>query len=211
MCLQLQHQDFTPIPSAIRWATIIGQLWEQQAADPSNLSLIWRYQIANETTQHLINVALQNGVEKTEFTPSDEQFFALLANDNGRVVVHLLRHWCRTLGRKTIMKIKVLRLKEPAMCFVLEPTELPDAGVTPSRQRKKHGRHSSFVTNRRPNTSDSSERAIGGSTVYQMNSRQVSKGNAVGTNVSVCKGMNVLYIRRSVVQCEQRLKLAFLQ
>ena len=39
------------------------------------------------------------------------------------------------------------------------------------------------VTNRRLITSDSSVRATGGSTVYQMNSRQVSKGNTVGTSV----------------------------
>jgi len=144
-----KDQDFTPEPSMMRWTTIIGQLWEQQAADPSNLSLIWRYQIVNTTTQDLIYVALQNGEEKTEFTPSDEQFFALLANDNGRGVVHLLRHWCRTLGSKTITKIAVLRLREPAMCFVLEPTstepaELPETQSTPSKQRKKRGRHTSL-------------------------------------------------------------------
>jgi hypothetical protein len=145
-----KDQDFTPKPSMILWTTIIGQLWEQHAADPSNLSLIWRYQIVNTTTQDLINVALQNGEKKTEFAPSDEQFFALLANDNGRGVVHLLRHWCRTLGRKMITKIVVLRLREPAMCFVLEPTSTEPAeppetqNSSPSKQRKKHGRHTSL-------------------------------------------------------------------
>jgi hypothetical protein len=92
---------------------------------------------------------MQNGEEKTEFEPSDEQFFALLASDNGRGVAHLLRHWCRTLGRKTITKITVLELEEPAMCFVLgpmsiEPAELLKAQKTPpSKQRRKHGRHTS--------------------------------------------------------------------
>ena len=119
-----KNQDFTPRPNMMLWTTIIGQLWERQVADPSNLSLIWRYRISNPTTQGLINVALQNGEEKTEFAPSDEQFFALLASDNGRGVVHLLRHWCRTVGRKTIAKIVVIQLKEPAMCFVLEPTSV---------------------------------------------------------------------------------------
>jgi hypothetical protein len=30
----------TPEPSMMRWTTIIGQLWEQQAADTSNLSFL---------------------------------------------------------------------------------------------------------------------------------------------------------------------------
>lgn len=74
--------------------------------------------IINRLTKKLIRVALQNGEEKTEFTPSDEQFFALLANDNGRGVVHMLRHWCRTLGRKTITKIAVLELEASDMLRV---------------------------------------------------------------------------------------------
>src|SRR5580700_11154457 len=85
-----KNQDFTPRPNMMLWTTIIGQLWERQAADPSNLSLIWRYRISNPTTQGLINVALQNSEEKTEFALSDEQFFALLASNNRRGVVYLL-------------------------------------------------------------------------------------------------------------------------
>ncbi len=148
-CYNFKDQDFTPKPSMMRWTTIIGQLWEQHAANPSNLLTIWRYQIGNKKTRDLINVALQSSEEKTEFEPSDEQFFALLANDNGRGAMHLLRHWCRTLGRKTVAKIVVLQLEPPAMCFVLEPTsikpvELPKTRSTPSKHRKKHGRHTSW-------------------------------------------------------------------
>ena len=54
-----------------------------------------------------------------------------------------------------------------------------------------------YVTNRRLNTSNSSERATGGSTVYQVNSRQVSKGNTVCTIVRVSEGMNVLWEKDS--------------
>jgi hypothetical protein len=68
--------------------------------------------LAIPTTQDLIHVVLKNDEEKTEFMPSDEQFSALLANDNGRGVIHLLRHWCQTLGRKTITKIAVLQLRK---------------------------------------------------------------------------------------------------
>jgi hypothetical protein len=35
-----KKQDYTPEPSKMGWTAIIGQLWEQHAADPSNLSLI---------------------------------------------------------------------------------------------------------------------------------------------------------------------------
>jgi hypothetical protein len=144
-----KDQDFTPGPSKMRWTTITGQLWEQQAEDPSNLSLIWRYWIENKATKYLIRVAIQNKEGKTEFTPSDEEFFALLANDNGRGVVHLLRHWCRTLGRKTITKIVVFELEKLAMCFMLAPMNTNPARplgtwTAPSKQRKKHGRHTSL-------------------------------------------------------------------
>lgn len=148
-----KDQDSTPKPNIMLWTTIIGQLWEQQATDPTNLSLIWRYCISNEETKDLIRVALQSHQEKTEFLPSDEQFFALLASVHGRGVVHLLRHWCRTLGMKTISKIEILDLKDPAMCFVLEPasiesTTIAEAQGTPSTQRKKHKRHTSLGEDR---------------------------------------------------------------
>ena len=66
------------------------------------------------------------------------------------------------------------------------------------------------VTNRRLFTSDSSVRATGGSTVYQMNCRHISKGNTI-VLMSEYSRVQVYCIRQSVVQCEQRLKLALPQ
>ena len=70
-------------------------------------------------------------------------------------------------------------------------------------------RNSLSVTNRRLFTSDSSVRATGGSTVYQMNCRHISKGNTI-VPMSGYSRVQVYCIHQSVVQCEPRLKLAFL-
>ena len=58
------------------------------------------------------------------------------------------------------------------------------------------------VTNRRLNTSDSLQRATGGSTVYQVNSRHAGRRSVKCMNVWMYECINVLYTYLSTVRCK---------
>ncbi|KAF4966836.1 hypothetical protein FZEAL_10609 [Fusarium zealandicum] len=86
--------------------------------------------------------------QTTELDNRSDDFLALLATDNGKGVARMLATYPRLFGRKVIARARVFVLHAPAILWMLEEVEVPEANplpqkTNPSRKERRHLRKAS--------------------------------------------------------------------
>ncbi|KAK7413271.1 hypothetical protein QQX98_007859 [Neonectria punicea] len=122
-----------------------------------SLARVWRLTIENRDTRGLINDIMTRRKLKmgqiTELDSHADDFFALLATDNGKGVARMLTAYPKMFGCKVIARARVYTMAVPAICWILEQVEGPEPNpqpekTTPSRKEARHLRKASRSSKR---------------------------------------------------------------
>lgn len=147
-------------PARMYWpdlmAVSISRVMASTGGNAKSLEAIWRIAIDNQDTNRIIGEAMEkHRIPEDGFVDipaGEDEFFALLATDNGKGSARMLATYPQMFGKKTISRVRVFKKR---LCWFLEEVEIPEPSVavpegpsTPSRKERLRLKRLSLASDR---------------------------------------------------------------
>ncbi|ROW02444.1 hypothetical protein VMCG_06103 [Cytospora schulzeri] len=135
-------------------AVAISRVMASSGGDPKSLEAIWRMAIIYYDTLSVIRDAMaRRQIPEwgwVDIQAGEDDFFALLATDNGKGNARMLAAYPQMFGRKTISRVRVFNNQ---LCWFLEEMSIPEpsaaapeASSTPSRKERRRLKRQSLAS-----------------------------------------------------------------